>query len=208
MSAPATEIAQRTDEWFAARLGKATASRISDVVAKTKTGYGASRATYMGELIAERLTGKKAEGFESAAIRWGVETEPQARAAYEFFRDATVIEVGFIDHPRIAMSGASPDGLIGDDGLVEIKCPLTKTHIDTLLSQSVPKDYLLQMHWQMACTGRAWCDYVSFDPRMPARLQLFVKRIARVDSVIEDLEREVEDFLREVSEKVMRLNAL
>lgn len=203
------EKLQRTDEWRAARLGKATASRISDIVTKARSGgYGASRATYMGELIAERLTGRPTEGFETAAIRWGTETEPQARAAYEFFRDASVAEVGFIDHPRITMSGASPDGLVADDGLVEIKAPLTKTHIETLLSQTVPKDYALQMQWQMACTDRAWCDYVSFDPRMPEHLQLFVKRLPRDGALIATLEAEVETFLREVAEKVMRLGAL
>lgn len=203
------EKLQRTDEWRAARLGKATASRISDIVTKARSGgYGASRATYMGELIAERLTGRPTEGFETAAIRWGTETEPQARAAYEFFRDASVTEVGFIDHPRITMSGASPDGLVADDGLVEIKAPLTKTHIETLLSQTVPKDYALQMQWQMACTDRAWCDYVSFDPRMPEHLQLFVKRLPRDGALIATLEAEVETFLREVAEKVMRLGAL
>ncbi|MCC7463319.1 MAG: YqaJ viral recombinase family protein [Gammaproteobacteria bacterium] len=204
----AAQLEQGTEAWRNVRLGKVTASRVSDVIARTKTGYGASRATYMGELIAERLTGRPTEGFESAAIRWGTETEPQARAAYEFLRDATVTEVGFIEHPRIAMSGASPDGLVGEDGLVEIKCPLTKTHIDTLLSQAIPKDYTTQVQWQMACTGRAWCDYVSFDPRMPAHLQLFVMRVARDAALIETLEAEVETFLREVAEKLLRLGAL
>ena len=199
---------QRTDAWRAARLGKVTASRVADVVAKTRTGWGASRATYMGELIAERMTGKPSEGFESAAMRWGTETEPLARAAYEFFRDASVTEVGFIDHPRITMSGASPDGLVGEDGLVEIKCPNTITHIDTLLARTVPQKYQLQMLWQMACTGRTWCDYVSFDPRMPEHLRLCVIRVDGSPQRIAELEADVETFLREVAEKIMRLGAL
>lgn len=199
---------QRTEEWFHARVGKATASRIADIVAKTKSGWGASRANYCAELVAERMTGKPAAGHENAAMRWGTDTEPQARAAYEFFRDASVVEVGFIDHPAITMSGASPDGLVGDDGLVEIKCPNTATHIDTLLARTVPAKYIAQMSWQMACTGRRWCDYVSFDPRMPQNLQLFVKRIERDDVLIAQLEADVTEFLREVAEKVLRLGAL
>jgi putative phage-type endonuclease len=172
-----TEIIQGSAEWKAIRVGKVTASRIADVVAKTKTGWGASRANLMAELIAERLTGQAAEGFVNAAMQHGTDTEPQARAAYEFFTDATVDLIGFVPHPTIAMAAASPDGLVGLDGLVEIKCPLTATHIDTLLGQSVPGRYITQMTWQMACTGRTWCDYVSFDPRMPPSMQLFVKRI-------------------------------
>jgi putative phage-type endonuclease len=199
---------QRSPDWYAARVGKVTASRVADVVAKTRTGWGASRATYMGELIAERMTGKPSEGFESAAMRWGTETEPQARAAYEFFRDTSVTEVGFVDHPRITMSGASPDGLVGEDGLVEIKCPNTITHIDTLLARTVPQKYQLQMLWQMACTGRTWCDYVSFDPRMPEHLRLCVIRFDGSPQRIAELEADVETFLREIAEKVMRLGAL
>lgn len=203
-----TEIVQGSSEWFQARLGRVTASRVADVVAKTKTGWGASRANYAAQLIAERLTGETAESFTNAAMKWGTECEPDARAAYEFAFDADVVEVGFVAHPAVGMSGASPDGLVGTDGLVEIKCPNTATHIETLLGQTVPAKYVTQMQWQMACTGRQWCDFASFDPRLPERMRLFVKRVTRDDAVIADLEKEVGIFLGEVAAKVASLTAL
>lgn len=203
-----SQIVQGTPEWFAARLGKVTASRVADVIARTKTGYSTSRANYLAQLVAERLTGTVEDSYSNAAMRWGTETEPQARAAYEFFRDTDVAEIGFVPHPTIADAGASPDGLIGEEGLVEIKCPNTATHIDTLLGQKVPAKYVTQMQWQMACTGRAWCDFASFDPRMPAEMQLFVERVKRDDAVISDLETEVSAFLDELAAKVEALSAL
>jgi len=196
---------QGSPDWFAARLGKVTASRVADVVARTKSGWGASRANYAAQLIAERLTGVPAEGYSNAAMQWGTEMEPQARAEYAFMRDADVIEVGFVAHPTIAMSGASPDGLVGDDGLIEIKCPNTATHIDTLLGGDIPMKYQWQMQWQMACTGRQWCDFVSFDPRMPEYARLFVARGTRDDRQIKALEKDVIDFLAEVEDKVAQL---
>ncbi|CAN7305118.1 YqaJ viral recombinase family protein [Phenylobacterium sp. LjRoot164] len=203
------QIIQGTPEWLAARVGKVTASRVADVTARTKTGWGASRANYMAELVAERLTGAHAERFTNAAMQWGTDKEPDARAAYVFMRDLDVIEVGFVAHPTIEQSGASPDGLVGADGLVEIKCPNTATHIETLLSQSVPEKYVTQMQWQMACTGRAWCDFVSFDPRMPeGRLRMFVQRVERDDSLIATLEGDVASFLAELDAKVASLRAL
>lgn len=203
-----TDIVQGSPEWFAIRLGKVTASRVADVVAKTKTGPAASRANYMAELIAERLTGEPAEKFTNAAMQWGTEKEPEARAAYEFRTDATVTEIGFVVHPKIDASGASPDGLIGDDGLLEIKCPGTATHLETLLGQAVPAKYLTQMQWQMACTGRKWCDFASFDPRLPESMCLFVKRVVRDDKRISELENEVAGFLLEMSIKLSELNSL
>lgn len=200
-------IEQRTEAWHAQRLGKVTASRVADLMARTKTGYGASRANYAAELLCERLTGERAESFTSAAMAWGTDTEPQARAAYAFLTDADVVEVGFIDHPSIPMFGASPDGLVGETGLVEIKCPNTATHIDTLLSETVPGKYITQMQVQMACTGRAWCDFVSFDPRLPADLQLWVKRVPRDDEAIRAIEAEVQAFLSELDAKVEALRA-
>lgn len=194
--------AQRTAEWHAARCGKATASRIADVIAKTRTGWGASRANYMAELIAERLTCVPAKGFTNAAMHWGVDHEDEARSAYEFYQDVVVEPTGFVDHPRIPMSGASPDGLVGADGLVEIKCPLTATHIETLLGQEIPAKYVTQMQWQMACTGRDWCDWCSYDPRMPEALRLFVRRLQRDDKMIAALEADVRDFLAELDAKV------
>jgi putative phage-type endonuclease len=201
-------IIQGSEEWHALRCGRVTASRVADVVAKTKSGWGASRANYAAELIAERLTGEPAERFTNAAMQWGTDHEPDARAAYEFFRDAAVVEIGFVDHPSIAMTGASPDGLVGEDGLVEIKCPNTATHLDTLLSQTVPAKYVTQMLWQMACTGRKWCDFVSFDPRLPESMSMFVKRVERDDKRIAELETEVAAFLEEISANIEQLNSL
>ena len=197
---------QRSEEWFAARLGKVTASRIADLMAKTKAGYGASRANYMAQLLTERLTGRAEEGFTNAAMQWGTETEPQARAAYEFLTDNPVLEVGFIPHHAIAEAGASPDGLVSGDGMVEIKCPNTATHLDTLITDTVPGKYVKQMQWQMACARRQWCDFVSFDPRLPETMHLYVKRVARDDKVIAEMESEVTKFLLELQEKIDTLN--
>lgn len=199
---------QGSPEWLALRAGKVTASRVADVIASTKTGWGASRANYMAELIAERLTGEPAPSYSNAAMQWGTEKEPEARDYYEFFADASVEQVAFVHHPSIADSGASPDGLVGADGLVEIKCPNTATHIDTLLGAAGPSKYMTQMQWQMACTGRKWCDFVSYDPRMPDSMRIFVSRIIRDDDMIAALEKDVSEFLAEVAEKVAKLTDL
>ena len=203
-----TEIIQGTDEWFAARLGKVTASRVADVIAKTKTGYSASRDNYMAQLVCERLTGQKGESFTNAAMQWGTETEPQARAAYSAAKFEIVEEVGFVNHPTIEAAGASPDGLVGALGLIEIKCPNTATHIDTLLSQTVPSKYNTQMQWQMICTGRHFCDFVSYDPRLPTELQMFIKRVEYDPVYGAMLEKEVIGFLKELDTKIEQLNQL
>lgn len=199
---------QGSEEWKAARAGRVTASRIADVIAKTKTGWGASRTNYAAQLIAERLTGTTAEGFTNAAMQHGTATEPEARDAYAFMHDAEVTEVGFVPHPHIEMAGASPDGLVDADGLVEIKCPNTATHIDTLLGATVPAKYVAQMQWQMACTGRLWCDFASYDPRMPDRMRLFVKRLHRDEAMIRELEAAVVAFLEEISAKERELRQM
>jgi putative phage-type endonuclease len=200
-----TEIVQGTDEWFAARLGKVTASRVADVIAKTKTGYSTSRDNYMAQLVCERLTGQKGESFSNAAIQWGTDTEPKAREAYMAARFEIVTDVGFVNHPTIEAAGASPDGLVGDLGLIEIKCPNSHTAIETLLSQTVPSKYNTQMQWQMICTGRHWCDFVSFDPRLPAELQLFIKRVEYDPVFGAMLEKEVISFLKELNNKIEQL---
>jgi putative phage-type endonuclease len=201
-------IEQGTPEWFAQRLGKVTASRVADIMAKTKTGVAASRGNYLAQLVAERLTGQSADTFKSGAMQHGTETEPQARMVYEAETGQIVTEVAMINHPTIEMSGASPDGLVGTDGLVEIKCPNTSTHIATLLADKAPSGYMAQMQWQMACTGRAWCDFVSFDPRMPEDMQLLIKRVPRDEALIAEYEAEVIKFLAEVQETVDKLIAL
>jgi len=196
---------QGSEEWKLARCGSVGASQIADLMARTKSGPSASRANLMAQLLCERLTGAPTEGFTSEAMRWGTETEPQARAAYEFTTDAEVQQVALVPHPSITGSHASPDGLVGDDGLLEIKCPSTATHVETLLGEAVAGKYLLQMQWQMACTGRKWCDFVSFDPRLPADMQLFVQRIPRDDAKIAEIEGEVRTFLGELASKIAAL---
>jgi predicted phage-related endonuclease len=188
---------QGTDEWRRDRCGHVTASRIADLMARTRSGWGASRVNYMAELIAERLTGQPADSYTSAAMARGTETEPLARDAYAFYSGHAVEQVGFIKHSAIACSGCSPDGLVGADGLVEIKCPNT----------AVPAKYILQMQWQMAVTGRLWCDFVSFDARLPESMRLFHQRVMRDGPQIAELEAAVLEFLAELADKVEALRA-
>lgn len=189
---------QRTPEWFAERAGKITASRIADMLATTKTGESASRANYRAQLVAERMTGQPAESFNNAAMQWGTDTEPMARMAYELATQTMVEEVGFVTHPFTDRAGASPDGLVGDDGLFEAKCPNTATHISYLLAGEAPKKYIPQMAWQCACTGRKWCDFVSFDPRMEKPDQLFLIRYTPTPEYLSELLKEVLIFDKEV----------
>lgn len=202
-------IEQRTDDWFAARLGKVTASSLHKVLARTKTGYGADRANYLTQLVLERVTNSKAEGYINAEMQWGIDQEPFARAAYEAHTGVLVDEIGFMPHPTIEMSGASPDGLVGDSGMVEIKCPSSKTALECWLSDNpVENKYFAQMQWQMACAGRDWCDYVVFDPRMPQKAQLFIYRVNRADEWLAEAEKEVVKFLAEVDAKVAALRKI
>jgi len=202
------ELVQRSPEWFAARLGSLGASEVYEAIARTKTGWGASRANVMARKIVERLTGVPQDTYINAAMQNGIDTEPEARIAYQLSRDVGVVEVGLIRHPSIPNTHASPDGLIGDDGLLEIKCPQSAKHIETLLGQVIDLRYHTQMQWQMACSGRQWCDFVSYDPRMPEHMRLFVQRVDRNDERIEELEEMVRDFLGELDEKLARLRAL
>ena len=204
-----SEIIQGTPEWHQARLGKVTASKLADVMSKGKGGApSATRATYRAQLVVERLTGNPTEGFTNKAMEHGTETEPQARATYILTTGRMVEEVGFIDHPSIAMAGASPDGLIGSEGLIEIKCPNSATHIATLRGAEIDGKYVKQMQWQMACTGRAWCDFVSFDPRLPDELQLHIRRVQRDPAMIVEMETVVRAFLEEVNEEISALRSL
>lgn len=199
---------QGTEGWLSDRCGRVTASRIGDVMAKTKSGPGAARKTYMGELVAERMTGIPKQGFSNAAMQWGTEAEPQARAMYELETDNSVLETGFVPHPSIEGTGASPDGLVGDTGLIEIKAPNTATHIETLRGAKIDRKYLLQMHWQMICTGREWCDFVSFDPRLPIAMQMHIRRVEKDAELAEEITAEVTQFLTELNEMVADLRAL
>jgi len=193
------------EEWLQSRLGKVTASRVADVIAKTRSGYAASRDNLMAQLIVERLTGKPTEGFSNAAMEWGTQTEPEARAAYSAKTGELVEEVGFIDHPTIAGAGASPDGVVGE-GLVEIKAPNTATMLEWILTRTIPARYLAQMQFQMAVTGAKFCDFAAYDPRLPEHLQLLIIRVERDDTRIAEIEAEISMFLGELDDKVNKLN--
>ena len=195
-------IEQGSNEWFAMRAGKVTASRVADILATTRTGPSASRQNYLIELALQRSTGNIEPSYTNAAMEWGTQTEPQARAAYEVETGNFVDQVAFIDHPTIAWFGCSPDGLVGDDGLIEIKCPNSATHWEYFKAKKPPQKYVIQMQTQLAVTGRKWCDFVSFDPRMPERSQLLVVRVDRDEAFIAELEEKVKQFLSEVEVEV------
>jgi putative phage-type endonuclease len=198
-------VEQGSPEWFALRLGKVTASRIADVLAKVKTGEAVTREDYRTELVVQRLTNKPSETFTNPAMEWGVLQEPMARITYEAHASVFVELVSFVEHPTIEWYGCSPDGLVGDDGLIEIKCPSSKNHIKYLLNGKPPVKYVPQMQCQMAVTGRKWCDFVSYDPRLPEDLKLFVVRLERDEEYIKSMEGEVQKFLSEVDEMVTKL---
>jgi hypothetical protein len=201
------------ESWMAQRLGKVTASRLSDVIAKTKTGVSTSRQNYLIQLVSERLTGKKGDSFVNQAMLDGIEREGLARQLYMQSKSVSVTEVGFFDHPTIAMSGASPDGAVNAEedgkyvGLIEIKCPIETTHTNTLISKSVPSKYMPQIQWQMASVSPnvKWCDFISYNPNFPDTMQLFVARVERDDSYIAELETEVIKFLDEVNQTILKL---
>lgn len=199
---------QRSEEWFQVRCGRVTGSRIGDLMAKTKSGYSASRKNYLAQIVVETLTQTPTESFSNAAMQWGTDTEPFAREAYEMATGHIVEETGFVLHPDIELAGASPDGLVGADGLLEIKCPNTATHIETLLSEKIERKHLLQMQWQMACTERDWCDFVSYDPRMPDKLKFHCTRVDRDEGLVNEIVDEVTSFLNEVGALVSQLTAL
>jgi len=199
---------QRDADWYAARLGKATASRFRDAIAALKSGAPAqAQRDYLTELVVERLTQQPIQRFQNAAMTWGTEQEPAARAAYERVTGRIVEETGFVAHDTL-LAGCSPDGLVDWDGLIEIKCPWnTAVHIETLLN-GMPADHIPQVQGQMWITGREWCDFVSYDPRMPAELQLHVQRIQRDPSFIADLEARITSFLQQVGNQVEALRRL
>lgn len=199
--------AQGSADWVQERCGNVTASRIADVMAKTKSGYGASRKNYMTQLAIERITGEVADSYTNASMEWGIDTEPEARAEYEAREGVLVIETGFIQAPQM-LAGASPDGLVGDDGLIEIKCPNSATHLETILTEKVPDKYIKQMHWQMFCTDRKWCDFLSYDPRLPEGLDYWLRRVERDDDLMSEILNEVQIFLKDLDEMVCKLREL
>ena len=196
---------QGSPEWRQERCGYATASCFDKVMAKVKVGEAMTRIKYRLQLVTERLTGNPVDGYQSTAMLWGIEKEPEARMAYEALRGVIVEEIGFGQHPTIAMCGASPDGLVGEDGMVEIKCPDSTTHLAALEAGIVPSEHFAQMQGQMAVFGRWWNDFVSYDPRFPQNLQLFVVRLERDDAYIANLEAEIKAFLATVDAMEQRL---
>ena len=199
---------QGTDEWRQARCGSVGASDAPRVVRRTKTGYSADRDSLMAEKVLERLTNTPVEIFKTQAMLQGTAREPEARLLYQMVRGVEVEEVGLVTHPSIKGSHASPDGYVARDGrgLIEIKAPLPAKHLDTLLTETISNDHVVQMQWQMACTDRMWCDYVSFNPDFPPAMQLWIKRVARDQSQIGELMREISQFIRELEQKVERLS--
>ena len=195
---------QRNEDWHAQRCGKVTASRIKDMGAKPIKGkqYNALTLT----ILSERLTGVQEETKTTGPIQWGIDQEPYAVIAYENETGTFVEDVGLINHPIIEMSGASPDGLVGKNGQLEIKCPATTTHLNTILAQEVPVEHIPQITWQLACTRREWCDFVSYDPRLPEHLQLFIKRVFVKDLDISGVESAVLAFNCVVGSAVEQLS--
>ena len=197
---------QRSEEWFQARLGKVTASRVADVLAKIKSGESASRRNYKIQLVSERLTGEKQETYVNQAMQDGIDREFYAREKY-VQQFGEVEEVGFIQHPTLE-AGASPDGLVGTDGIIEIKCPMGSTHTETLMTQDIPSKYVPQVQSQLLVTGRKWCDFVSYNPMFPDHLQVFVKRIEADPVYQKELESEVKQFLEEVDTIINKLKEI
>jgi putative phage-type endonuclease len=197
---------QRSEEWFQARLGLVTASRVADVLAKIKSGESASRRNYKIQLVSERLTGERQETYINQAMQDGIDREQFARDRYvQQFGD--VEEVGFVKHPTLE-AGASPDGMVGDDGIIEIKCPMGSTHTETLMTQDIPSKYVPQVQFQLLVTGRKWCDFVSYNPMFPEHLQVFVKRIEADPVYQKELESEVKQFLEEVDTIINKLKEI
>jgi putative phage-type endonuclease len=201
-------LEQGTDEWKAARLGHVSASTVADVMSKGKTAGSESetRKNYRLKIAAQRLTGDSGDGYTNAAMEWGTEQEPFARMAYEAARNVMVDKTGFWLHSTIPWVGVSPDGLVNDDGLVEIKCPNTTTHLEWVFAGKVPAKHVKQIQCQLWVMGRAWCDFVSYDPRLPERNRLFIVRVPRDDQLIAEMETEVVKFLAEVAVMIELLN--
>ena len=192
---------QGSDAWHVARLGMATASRFTDVLAKTRSGYSTSRKNYAVELALEQITGNRQEFFKTTAVLWGTETEPVARLEYELITGNEVEETGFWKHDILPI-GASPDGLVNKDGLLEIKCPNSATHLETLISGKVPRQYIAQVQGQLLITERNWADFVSYDPRMPENAKIKIIHVERDEEFIKELIHELEEFVKEVDEQV------
>jgi len=198
---------QGSEEWLQATAGSCGSSDAPRIVRKTDKGYSADRGTLLGEKVLEKLTGRRTDRPKTQAMQNGIDREPVARIGYSIKYNIEVEQVPFVPHPLIVGAHCSPDGYVGELGLVEIKCPEAKKHIEVLITEAIPKDHMEQMMWQMACTGRQWCDYVSFHPGFPKEMSMWVKRVPRVETHIKDLESEVKTFIKEINAKVSKLTA-
>jgi len=199
-------LEQGTEEWKLARLGHVSASNVAAVMSKGKDGAeSAIRRNYKIKIVAERLTNLPQESYKNAAMEWGNEQEPFARMAYEAARNVLVEKTGFWKHETKNWIGVSPDGLVGEYGLIEIKCPNTTTHLEYLWDDVVPTEYRKQVQMQLWVTGRTWCDFVSYDPRLPAKNQLFIKRCERDEKLIAAMEQDVDVFLGEIQAIIDKL---
>lgn len=204
-----TSFPQNTVEWLEFRIGKITASRVGDVMNFRKDGKpGADRLRYLSELVAERLTGRAADHYVTPAMERGTDEEPFARAAYEVATGVDVEQVGAVVHPTMDYFSASPDGLVGTGGMVEFKNPTTIKHLEWILADVVPEEHKAQMYAGMACAERHWCDFVSFDSRLPPGLRVFIKRLMRDDDKIAELEEAVNSFHHEVNGIIDRLHGV
>ena len=201
----AIHLEQGTEEWKMARLGHVSASNLDAVMAKVKTGESKTRLDYKIRVATEQITNAIQDSYSNQYMEWGIEQEPFARMAYEARAEAFVEKTGFWKHPEIKWFGCSPDGLVGDDGLIEIKCPKSTTHVKYLLDNKLPEDYYWQVHGQMLVTGRKWVDFISFDPRMPEHKQLFIHRVNRDEEIMAQLKVAVIGFLSEVDEMIQRI---
>ena len=201
-------MTQGTDEWLKARLGWTTGSRIVDIMPGVKGKYLASRKNYMAEKVIEILTDESPEHFVSEAMQWGTDTEPLARSAYEAITGNFVDEDGFVPHPTIPKLGASPDGIVNPDGCIEIKCPNSANHLSTILGSLIKRDYIFQMQCEMMCLDKQWCDFISYDPRMPDNLQIFIQRIPRDEVMITEIEMEVKKFQGELQEMLAKIKEI
>jgi YqaJ-like viral recombinase domain len=202
-----TDAADDREAFLQARCGSLGASKVREAFSRLKRGGERTKAAeeLMYEIAAERLTGVPAKRVN--AMWWGTQHEEEARSSYAFLTNLPVVKVGPIPHPTIANAHASPDSLVGDDGGVEFKCPTSATHLKTLLADAIPEEHLPQIHWNMACSGRAWWDFVSYDPRFPEGLQFFQQRVMRDETAIASMEAEAAAFLAELENKLKALDA-
>jgi len=204
-----TDIEQGTPTWHEARCGSIGATAINDIMSTGKgSAESAGRKNYRAAKVCEILTNCTAENYVNAAMQRGTDLEPAARDVYSFVKGVDVEQVGLIKHPALNYSHASPDGLVGTDGMIEIKVPSPANHIEYLLAGVVPSIYVKQLQWQMACSGRLWNDFVSYGPELPEELQIFIVRMERDNAMIAEMEKYVMEFQASILKMIDDLQKL